>query len=96
MELKHVSLIPRTLEAVQYTAENAEEVRLWIQGNSPFREIVRDPKSGRLYLPLGRDGIVDIVEYGEWILRDPESGEFTSALDSAIQTHYDIEEAPVS
>lgn len=93
MELKHVSLIPRTLEAVHYTESNAEEVRLWIQGNSELSEIVRDPKSGRLYLPLGDDAGFDPVEYGEWILRDPTSGHFVSTTDGAIKTHYTVEEA---
>lgn len=88
MELSKVTLIPRPLFAVQYTEENAEEVRQWVQDNSPFSNIVRDVKTGRLYLPIARGASMDVVEYGEYILFDEQSADFVSTTEEAYLTYY--------
>lgn len=87
MEVKKVRLIPRTLEAVEYMPENAEAVRQWIQDHASLNEIVRDPKSGRLYIPIGGDTI-DIVEYGEFILHEPGTAHFQSTTPEAYHEFY--------
>lgn len=88
MNLTNVTLIPRTLQAIQYTEEEAEAIRQWIQDNSPFSQIVRDPSSGRLYLPIAKGASMDVVEYGEYILFDPEGIDFVSTTAEAFNEYY--------
>lgn len=88
MNTQMVQLIQRPLEAVEYTEAVAEEVRQWVQDHSSFNEIVRDPNSGRLYVPIGGDTI-DIVEYGEYILHEPGTGNFISVTPDAYHEFYE-------
>ena len=90
MQTTRVHLITRPLEAVQYTAENAEEVRQWVQDHSTYSEIVRDKNSGRLYIPIG-GGTLDIVEYGEFVLHEPGTGNFISTTPEAYYEYYEEE-----
>jgi hypothetical protein len=93
MELREVQLIPRTLQAVEYTEAEAEAIRQWVQDNSPFSQIVRDPVSGRLYLPIAKGQSMDVVEYGEFILFDPVSVDFISTTAEAYHEFYQEVEA---
>lgn len=88
MDILQVRLVPRTLEAVEYTPENAEQVRQWVQDTSAFNEIVRDSNSGRLYIPIGPDTI-DILEYGEFLLHEPGTSHFTSCTAEAFDKFYE-------
>jgi (2Fe-2S) ferredoxin len=91
MDITRVHLIPRTLEAVHYTEETAEAVRQWVQDHSSFNEIVRDRNSGRLYIPVGGDAL-DIVEYGEYVLHEPGTGNFISTTPEAFHEFYEEED----
>jgi hypothetical protein len=88
MELRDVTLIQRPLKAVEYTEAEAEAIRQWVQDNSPFANIVRDPESGRLYLPIAKGQSMDVVEYGEYILFDPVSVDFISTTAEAYHEYY--------
>lgn len=88
MNIKTVRLIPRDLEAVEYTEQDAETIRLWIQGYSTFQEIVRDAKTGRLYLPIEGDTL-DIIEYGEFVLHEPGTSNFRSVTPDAFYEFYE-------
>lgn len=87
MDVQKVRLVPRTLEAVHYTEENAEAVRQWVQDNSALAEVVRDANSGRLFLPTG-DGALEIAEYGDVVLHDPGSGGFRAITKAAFDAYY--------
>lgn len=89
MNTHTVQLIARPLEAVEYTEATGEEVRQWVQDHSTFVEIVRDLNSGRLYLPIEGD-TVDIVEYGEFILHEPGTGNFRSVTPEAYHEFYEV------
>lgn len=88
MNITTVQVIQRPLEAVEYTEADAEAVRQWVQDHSSFNEIVRDPNSGRLYIPISGDTI-DIVEYGEYILHEPGTGNFVSVTPDAYHEFYE-------
>lgn len=92
MDITRIHLIPKPLEAVQYTEQDREAIRQWVQDHSTFTEIVLDRDNGRLYLPTERGASMEIVEYGEWILRDPDSNDFVSATHEAVSEHYETVE----
>ena len=88
MDIQMVRLVPRVLEAVEYTEQNAEAVRQWVQDTTAFNEIVRDTKSGRLYIPIGPETL-DILEYGEYLLHEPGTSHFTSCTSPAFHEFYE-------
>jgi hypothetical protein len=87
MDIQKVRLIPRDLEAVQFTKDNEEAVRQWVQDNSPFESVVA--QGGRLYLPIDGGQGLDIVVLGEFVLRDPVGGDFTSCTEEVYYAYYE-------
>lgn len=88
-EIKKVQLKTRPLQAVQFTGDNAEWVKEWVQGHTAFSKVVAN--KDRLYLPTA--GGMDILEPGDWVLYDPEDNGFRGATNDAIESYYDeIEE----
>lgn len=88
LDLTMIQVITRPLESVEYTEQNAEAVRQWVQDTSTFQEIVRDATSGRLYIPIG-EGTLDIVEYGEFLIHEPGTGNFRSVTPEAYHEFYE-------
>lgn len=87
MKTVKLQLIPRTIEAVQLTEDNLDEVRAWVQSKLPFHRVhtVKDIKV--LYLPS--DGpYIDVLEPGDWVFYDPQDNLFKGAEDSAVQSFY--------
>lgn len=87
MDTTRIQIIQRPLEAVQFTEENAEAVRQWVQDNTMWTEIVC--KNGRLYLPVNKGRELDIVLFGEYVVFDPDSKDFTSMTAEAYHEFYE-------
>lgn len=92
MDIRTLELIPRPIEAAQFTGDNAEELRQWVQDRLAFQNVVAT--ADRFYLPAV--GGVDVLEPGDWIFFSPEDNSFRGATDEAVKTHYidttDVEE----
>lgn len=84
MDIRTLELIPRPVEAAQFTGDNYLELRDWVQGKLAFQQVVATPE--KLYLPAV--GGVDILEPGDWAFYDPQDNVFRGATDEAVKSHY--------
>ena len=66
MDIKKLKLIPRAIEAVQFTGDNREELRTWVQDALAFLHVTATPE--RLYLPTAAG--MEVLEVGDWVLYD--------------------------
>lgn len=82
--MKELELIARPVKAVQFTGQNAAELKEFIQDRLSFQQVTIT--EARLYLPAV--GGMEILECGDWVLYDPVENVFRGATDDAIQTHY--------
>lgn len=83
-DIRTLELIPRPVQAVQFTGDNAEWLRQWIQDKLSFQNVVATET--RLYLPSV--GGVEVLQPGEWVFYDPKDGAFRGATDEAVQNFY--------
>lgn len=85
MDIRTIELVPRPLEAVRLTEEDASAIRQWVQDRTGAGMVVLAPDRS-LYIQ-GVSG-TEKVELGEWILYDLTDDVFTSATDGAIRAFY--------
>lgn len=89
MDIKTLELIPRNIQAVQFTGDNFSELSTWIQDKLPFQKVTANAE--RLYLP-GVGG-TEILEPGDWVFYDETDNAFRAATDEAVNTYYrEVEE----
>ena len=84
MDIKKLKLIPRVIEAVQFTGDNREELRTWVQDALTFQQVTATPE--RLYLPTVAG--MEVLEVGDWVFYDRMDSTFRGATDAAVQVHY--------
>lgn len=84
MEIRTLELIARPVQAVQFTGDNWQELRDWVQSKLVFQGVVAN--EAKLYLPSV--GGMDILEPGDWIFYDEADNVFRGATDEAVNTHY--------
>lgn len=84
MELKTLELVSRPVRAVQFTGDNAAELKEFIQSKLAFHQVT--VTEDRLYLPSV--GGMEILESGDWVLYDSVDNLFRGATDDAITAHY--------
>lgn len=84
MDIKTLEIIVRPVKAVQFTGENAAELKTYIQDRLSFQQVSATPE--RLYLPSV--GGTEILEVGDWVLYDEVDNAFRAATDEAVKTHY--------
>lgn len=85
MDIRNIELVPRPLQAVRLTEQDAHDIRQWVQDRTPSGTVVLAPDRS-LYIH-GVDG-TEKVEVGEWILFDLTDQVFTSATEGAIRAFY--------
>ena len=61
MDIKKLELIPRVIEAVQFTGDNREELQTWVQDALAFQQVTATPE--RLYLPTVAG--MEVLEVGD-------------------------------
>lgn len=83
-EIKTVRVRPRELEAVQFTGDNFEWLKEWVQGKLSFHKVTAT--ADRLYLPTAEG--VDILEPTAWVLYDPIDNSFRGATHIAMLEHF--------
>lgn len=88
LDIKNVVLVPRELQAAQFTGDNWQEMQAWIQGVLAFHQVTANEE--RLYLP--GPGGVEVLEPGDWVLFDPRDTYFRGATDDAIVNFYEAVE----
>lgn len=89
-DIRTIELAPRPVKAVQFTGDNAEWLRQWIQDKLSFQQVTAT--ADRLYLPSV--GGAEILEPSDWVLFDPQDNAFRGATDEAVQNFYrDVEGA---
>ena len=84
MDIKTLELIARPVQAVQFTGENAADLKTFIQDRLSFQQVSVTPE--RLYLPAV--GGTEILEVGDWVLYDEADNVFRGATHEAVKTHY--------
>lgn len=84
MDIRKLELIPRPIEAVQFTDSNIAELREWIQGKLAFQAVTGTPE--RLYLPSV--GGTEILYPGDWVFYDRDDNTFKGATDEAVKNYY--------
>lgn len=84
MDIRKLQLIPRAVEAVQFTGDNYIEIRDWVQSELAFQNVVVNEE--RVYLPSV--GGMDILEPGDWVFFDREDKAFRGATDEAVTGYY--------
>ena len=84
-DIKKLRLIPRDIEAVQFTGDNFEWLRQWVQDKLPSQNVTAT--ADRLYLPSV--GGAEILEPGDWVFYDPQDKAFRGATDEAVTTFYE-------
>ena len=90
MDIRKLELIPRPVEAVQFTNSNSNELKEWVQGKLSFQGVTATPE--RFYLPSV--GGTEILYPGDWVFYDRQDNVFKGATDEAVKTHYkDVTEA---
>lgn len=84
MDIRTLELIARPVEAVQFTGDNVNEVKTWVQENLSFHNVSATEE--RFYLPSV--GGTEILYPGDWVFRDPIDNVFKGATHEAVKTHY--------
>lgn len=84
MDIRTLELIARPIQAAQFTGDNAQVLKDWVQGVLSFQNVVATAE--RFYLPAV--GGVDLLEPGDWIFFDEEEKSFRGATDEAVKSHY--------
>lgn len=92
MDVRTLDPITRPIEAVQFTGDNAADLKEWVQDRLSFQQVTATTE--RFYLPSV--GGMEILYPGDWIFYDSTDNAFRGATDEAVKTHYsDItEETP--
>lgn len=69
MVKKYIEAVSPAIEAIQWTGENLDEVKAFIGENGA------PDASGQTILLMNSYG-GSVVQEGDWIIRDPKTGEF--------------------
>lgn len=84
-DIKTLRMVPREIKAVQFTGDNAEWLKNWIQDKLAFQVVTVTAE--RLYLPSV--GGAEILEVGDWVFYDPTDNFFRGATDDAVVRFYE-------
>jgi hypothetical protein len=80
-----VQLVPRTLEALQFT-DNASALE--IQKTFGVRDAVRNKKGDVETLIVSAWGGFEEVQFTDWVARDSQSNSLTVITDEAMKNYY--------